>query len=127
MWIPIESIVFARKYRQSGMYLGPRERCWEMPILNEQSSEKTSLVKTGELLREPPAPMVLQLGSSDDKGAGAFSLSLVWQALLQRLKLAFPLGLALALVSGAALCLFTEPKFRGHATLRITDKQPYVA
>ena len=120
--------------RNSDGILGPilfgmecSERFMETPNLNEQPPEKTALITTGELVREAPPPMVLQLGGSDDQGGGAFSFNIVWQALLQRLRVAFPLGLVLAIVSCAALWYFTENKFRSHATLRITDKQPYVA
>jgi len=95
--------------------------------LNEQPPDKTALIKTGELVREAPPPMVLQLGGSTDDGAGGFSFNILWQALLQRLKLAFPLGLGLAAVACTALWYFTENKYRSHATLRITDKQPVVA
>src|SRR5579871_1839040 len=99
----------------------------ETPNLDGQTPDKTSLIKTGELVREAPAPMVLQLGGADERGAASFSFNIVWQALLQRLKLAFPLGVVAALVACAALYYFTEEKYRSHAMLRITDKQPYVA
>jgi capsular exopolysaccharide synthesis family protein len=99
----------------------------ETPNLDGQAPEKTSLVKTGELAREAPASMVLQLGGADDNGATSFSFNIVWQALLQRLKLALPLGIVTAAVACAALFYFTEEKYRSHAMLRITDKQPYVA
>lgn len=99
----------------------------EKPNLNEPTPDKTSLIKTGEVVREAPAPMVLQLGAANDAGAGGFSFGIVWQSLLQRIKLAAPLGVVLAAVSCTILWYFTEPKYRSHSTLRITDKQPYVA
>src|SRR5689334_7755442 len=86
-------------------------------------SENGALIKRGEIVREAPAPMVLQLGGGEDAGAGAFSFSILWQALLQRLKLAAPLGIVLAAVSCGALYYFTELKYRSHATLQIEDKQ----
>src|SRR5262249_44211461 len=44
-----------------------------------------------------------------------------------RLKLTVPVGLLLAGIVCAAVWYFTEPKFRSHSTLRIIEKQPFVA
>src|SRR5262245_26936183 len=97
------------------------------PELNTPPSEERGLVKAGELVPAAPAPMVLTLGNPDDQSAGAFSFNVLWQALLQRLKLTVPLGMLLAGIVCAAVWYFTEPKFRSHSTLRIIEKQPFVA
>ena len=89
--------------------------------------EERALVKAGELMPAAPAPMVLTLGNPEDQSAGAFSFNVLWQALLQRLKLTVPLGMLLAGIVCAAVWYFTEPKFRSHSTLRIIEKQPFVA
>lgn len=88
---------------------------------------RTELIKAGEGPREAQPPMVLQLGSPDEGSSGAFSFSVLWQALLKRLKLAAPIGVVLAAIACAALWYFTEPKFRSLASLKIIEKQPFVA
>ena len=96
------------------------------PDSSEPTPVANSLIRTGEIVREAPAPMVLQLGNPEE-ARGGFSFGLVWQAFLQRAKLALPLGVVLSAIACVALWYFTEPKYRSHATLRIIDKQPYLA
>src|SRR5262249_17916662 len=80
-----------------------------------------------EILPISPAPMVLKLASPENEAAGAFSFNLLWQALLQRLKLAVPLGGGLWAVVCVAVLDLTEGKYRSHSTVRIIDKQPVLA
>ncbi|MBI3864318.1 MAG: AAA family ATPase [Planctomycetia bacterium] len=87
----------------------------------------TELSKPNSLPREPAAPLVLQLGQAGATTAQTFSFNVMWQCLLHRLPVAIPLGLVLAALAGAAVKYFTEEKFRSLATLRIVDKQPYLA
>jgi capsular exopolysaccharide synthesis family protein len=95
--------------------------------LNAPTPEQQILAKTGEILPIAPAPMVLKLDKPESEAAGAFSFNILWQALLQRLKLAVPLGMVLCAIVCAAVVYFTEPKYRSHSTLRIIDKQPVLA
>jgi capsular exopolysaccharide synthesis family protein len=94
------------------------------PEADELSTENRALIRRGELVPAAPAQMVLQLSSADEASTGAFSFGLVWQALLQRVGMAAPLGVVLAAGACAALWYFTEPKYKSHATMRILDKQP---
>jgi capsular exopolysaccharide synthesis family protein len=94
------------------------------PDPNLNNPENRALVKTGDLLRETPAPMILQLGGAQEDAAGAFSFSILWQALMQRVRVAAPLGVLLAAAACAILCYVTEPKYKSLATMRIVDKQP---
>src|SRR5262245_40515996 len=90
---------------------------------NHAAGQNGALIKRGELVRGARPPMVLQLGTGEDQ-AGSISLAVVWQALLQRLKLAIPLGIVCALVAVLAMNYFTEDKFKSQATLKINEKPP---
>ena len=48
----------------------------------------------------------------------------MWQALLQRFRLATPLGIVVSAIACLALWYFTEPKYKSQAAMRIVDKQP---
>jgi capsular exopolysaccharide synthesis family protein len=97
------------------------------PTVDERGPVETALIKPGEIIRAPSSPMVVQLGSGGEGGQGAFSITILWQALLQRLKVAAPLGLVLAAVSCAVLWYVTEPKYRSQATLQIKETRPFLA
>src|SRR5262245_39157618 len=86
--------------------------------------ENRALIKRAKPARKAPAPMVLQLGNGEEASAGAFSFNLMWQALLQRWRLAAPLGAVLAAAACVALAWFTEAKYKSLATMRIIDKAP---
>src|SRR5689334_2340146 len=94
------------------------------PELNELAPEDHALIKTAEAA---PAPMVLKLGDPDEQESSVFSFSLLWQAMLQRLKLATPVGIVLAGIAGTAVWYATEPRFTSHATLQILERPPYLA
>src|SRR5262249_6475428 len=95
--------------------------------VSERGPEETSLIKPAEIIRGSNAPMVVQLGGAGDDSSGAFSMTVLWQSLLQRLKVAAPLGAVLSAVSCAVLWYVTEPKFRSQATLKIVESRPFLA
>ena len=98
---------------------------------NTQSSgatvERRALIRRGDEKRDLQKPMVLQVDSGDDNTSGSLSLSGLWHAFVKRVWVAAPLGALLAGIACAALAFTTEPKFKSVATLKIVDKQPYVA
>src|SRR5260221_1502968 len=81
------------------------------PTVNEHAPEPTTLIRPAEIIRDAKPPMVVQLGNPADGSAGGFSFNVVWQALLQRLKVAAPLGAVLSAVSCAVLYYVTEPPY----------------
>ena len=85
------------------------------------------IVRKRDEARETPQPMVLQVDSGDDDSSGALSFAALWHAFCKRVWVAAPLGALLAAAACAGLGYFTEPKFKSVATLKIVDKQPYVA
>jgi capsular exopolysaccharide synthesis family protein len=98
----------------------------EDPSLLPPVSE-TTLIKSGKEAREPSAPLVFQLGNSDQNSAGAFSVSLLLKSLRQRIFVTIPLGIILAAIASTALWYFSEDKYLATATLEIMDKQPFLA
>jgi capsular polysaccharide biosynthesis protein len=50
-----------------------------------------------------------------------------WRALMDRVKLAAPVGFVLAAIGCIGLWYFTEPKYRCQATLRISESRPHLA
>ncbi|HTI51721.1 MAG TPA: hypothetical protein VL475_12240 [Planctomycetaceae bacterium] len=93
----------------------------------DDPSSEGALIKPGEGLRPAPAPFVVQLGGGEQKAAGAFSFGQIWYALRLRLVLTLPLGIVLGAIACAALWRFSEEKFKSSATLKIAEKQPYIA
>ncbi|MBS0264149.1 MAG: hypothetical protein JSS02_19590, partial [Planctomycetes bacterium] len=78
------------------------------------------------LRSEPAAPMVLQLGAGDESTGGGFSFTMLWRSLLQRLKIAAPIGVVTALLAMGALYQFSEKKYRSHAHLKISESENVV-
>jgi succinoglycan biosynthesis transport protein ExoP len=97
------------------------------PAPEQRAPEERMLIKTGEIMPVAPAPMVLKLGNAEGEAQSAFSFNILWQALLQRLKVAAPLGIGLSAIVCVAVWNLTEPKYRSHSTLRIIEKQPFLA
>ena len=97
---------------------------------NSQSNgalvERRALIRRGDEAREPQ-PMVLQVDSGDETSSGTLSFNALWHAFIKRVWVALPLGAVLAGIACAALGFVTEPKYKSVATLKIVDKQPYVA
>jgi hypothetical protein len=50
-----------------------------------------------------------------------------WRALMARVKLAAPVGFALAVIGCIGVGYFTEPEYRSQATLRISESRPHLA
>ncbi|HEY2252086.1 MAG TPA: hypothetical protein VGH74_13530, partial [Planctomycetaceae bacterium] len=94
---------------------------------NSAVAERSLIVRNRDEAREAPTPMVLQVDNGDDDSSGALSLSALWHAFVKRVWLAAPLGALFAAVACAILGSITEPKYKSVATLKIVDKQPYVA
>lgn len=94
---------------------------------NDGLSNETALIRSGEGSHPAPAPFVVQLGGGEQKAAGAFSFGQIWNALRLRLLLTLPLGILLGAGACAALWKFSEEKFKSSATLKISEKQPYIA
>src|SRR5579863_5276852 len=94
---------------------------------NTAVAERSLIVRHRDDSRLAPAPMVLQVDNGDDDSSGALSLSALWHAFVKRFWIAAPLGAILAGVACAVLGFITEPKYKSVATLKIVDKQPYVA
>ena len=90
-------------------------------------AERTMLTRKGDAAREAPTPMVLQVDHGDENSSGALSFNVLWHAFAKRVWVAAPLGALLVGVACAGLGHFTEPKYKSLATLKIVDKQPYVA
>src|SRR6266478_6204061 len=97
----------------------PDERTPDERTPDARTPDVRALVKTAEIMPMAPAPMVLKLGNPEGEAQSAFSFNILWQALLQRLKVAVPLGIGLAAIVCVAVCYFTEPRYRSHSTLRI--------
>lgn len=92
-----------------------------------QQPDTTSLIKAGNASCEAPPPLVLKMGGAEQNTAGAFSFGILWHAVRQRLAVSIPLGIVLATAACAALWRFTEDKYRSASTLKIIDKQPFLA
>ena len=97
------------------------------PTLNAHGPDQTTLIKPAEIVRDASPPMVVQLGNPAEASTGGFSMNVVWQALLQRLKVAAPLGAVLSVIACAVLNYLTEPKYRSQATLEIRESRPHLA
>jgi capsular exopolysaccharide synthesis family protein len=94
---------------------------------NDLPPNETALIKPGEGLHPVPAPLVVQVGGGEQKATGAFSFGQIWNAFRLRLVLSLPLGILLGAGACAALWKFSEEKFKSSATLKISEKQPYIA
>src|SRR5690348_7519936 len=94
---------------------------------NAAVAERSLIVRNRDDAREAPTPMVLQVDNGDDDSSGALSLSALWHAFAKRVWVAAPLGFPFAAVACAVLGYITEPRYKSVATLKIVDKQPYVA
>jgi capsular exopolysaccharide synthesis family protein len=92
--------------------------------LHDPVLEDRAMIKSADAV---PAPMVLKLGDAEEERSSAFSFGLLWQAIVQRLKLATPVGIVLAAIAGTAVWYATEPRFSSHATLQILERPPYLA
>lgn len=90
------------------------------------SGENTSLIRPAPP-RDSSGPMVLQLGGADEKASQKFSPALLWHTVSRRLLVSLPLGIVLSLAACLALSRLTEETYRSISTLRIIDKQPYLA
>ncbi|HEY2252218.1 MAG TPA: hypothetical protein VGH74_14190, partial [Planctomycetaceae bacterium] len=77
--------------------------------------------------REPAPPMVLQLGQANASSGQTVSMSVLWQSLRHRLKLAAPLGLVLAALACGAVTYFSEERYRSQSVLTVVDKRPFLA
>ncbi len=95
--------------------------------MSEHGPDKTTLIKPAEIVRDASPPMVVQLGHPAEGSAGALSMNVVWQSMLQRLKVAAPLGVVLSAVSCTVLYYVTEPKYRSQSTLEIRESRPHLA
>lgn len=68
-------------------------------------SPETTLISTKDASRESQAPLVLQLGNSDQGTGGGVTLGLIWKSVSQRLLLTIPLGIILSAAASGPLVL----------------------